>query len=183
LVALVGAACNSLDDSQSSPTAAPPEQPAREADENLRFILEDGFETTYFAVHCRALGEDGSEIDGDSVTELPVGGGFSLECNLDRLPSRSATDVLSAANEPWCALGVLRSFATGGDERLGITLVSSPDSPSPTLVATREGEPITLQLASAFGAPLWPVWLVTSYDVVDLARAEQGKLCDEVFEI
>ena len=162
---------------------AAPEQPDPESDENLRFILEDGFETTYFAVHCSAKGDDGSEIDGDSVTELPVGGGFILECYLDRLPSRSATDVLSAANEPWCALGELRSFATGGDERLGITLVSPPDSPSPTLIATREGEPITLQLASAFGAPLWPVWLVTSYDVVDLARAEQGKICDEVFEL
>jgi hypothetical protein len=112
-----------------------------------------------------------------------VGDGFRLECNLDRLPSRSATDVLSAADEPWCALGELRSFRTGGDERLTIVLVSPPDSPSPTLIATREGEPITLQLASAFGAPLWPVWLVTSYDVVEVARSERGKICDEVFEL
>lgn len=164
--------------------AAPaPEALDPTSDANLRFILEDGFETTYFAVHCSALGEDGSEIDGDTVTELPVGGGFILQCNLDGLPSRSATDVLSEVDEPWCALGELLSFTTGGDERLSITLVSPPDSPSPTLIATREGEPITLQLASAFGAPLWPVWLVTSYDVVEVARAEQGKICDEVFQL
>lgn len=150
-------------------------------DENLRFILEDGFETTYFAVHCSALGEDGTEIDGDTVTELPVGGGFILQCNLDSLPSRSTTDVLSAADEPWCALGELTSFETGGDDRLEITLVSPPDSPSPTLIARRDGEPISLQLASAFGAPLWPVWLVTTYDATEVARAQQGKLCDEVF--
>jgi len=163
--------------------AGAPEPSDPTSDENLRFILEDGFQTTYFAIHCSATGEDGTEIDGDSVTELPVGGGYILECELDRLPSRSATDVLSAADEPWCALGELRSFATGGDERLSIVLSSPPDSPSPTLVATRRGEPITVQQASAFGALLWPVWLVTSYDAVDLARAEPGKICDEVFEL
>jgi hypothetical protein len=178
-----GAAAEAPAEPADGEGAAAPEESDPANDENLRFILEDGFETTYFAVHCSAIGDNGTEIDGDSVTELPVGGGFRLECNLDRLPSLSATDVLSAANEPWCALGELRSFATGGDERLGIVLVSPPDSPSPTLIATREGEPIALQLASAFGAPLWPVWLVTSYDVVDLARAEQGKICDAVFEL
>jgi hypothetical protein len=181
--AVDGAAAESPADPAEGEEVAAPEEIDPESDENLRFILEDGFETTYFAVHCSAIGEDGTEIDGDSVTELPVGGGFILECILDRLPSRSATDVLSAADEPWCALGELRSFATGGDERLGIVLVSAPDSPSPTLIATREGDPITLQLASAFGAPLWPVWLVTSYDVVEVARAEQGKICDAVFEL
>ncbi len=190
VVALAGAACSSLDEGSQQDAgviagedaAAPPEVDAN-TDENLRFILEDGFQTTYFAVHCGAIGEDGSEIDGDTVTELPVGGGFILECTLDRFPSRSATDVLSSANEPWCALGELLSFTTGGDERLAIVLVTPPDSPSPTLIATRQGEPITLQVASAFGAPVWPVWLVTSYDVVLVARAEQGKLCDEVFEL
>jgi hypothetical protein len=159
---------------------AEPEALDPTSDENLAFILEDGFETTYFAVHCSAIGEDGSEIDGDTVTELPVGGGYVLECNLDSLPSRATTDVLSAADEPWCALGELQSFETDGDERLDIVLVSPPDSPSPTLIATSD-DPITLQLASAFGAPLWPVWLVTNYDAVAVARAEQGKLCDEVF--
>ena len=163
--------------------AAAPEQPEFDPseDENLRFILEDGFETTYFSVHCSALGDDGTEIDGDTVTELPVGGGFILQCNLDRLPSRAATDVLSATDEPWCALGELQSFETGGDERLDIVLVSQPDDPSPTLIATHTGDPITLQQASAFGAPLWPVWLVTNYDAVEVARAEQGKICDQVF--
>jgi hypothetical protein len=151
------------------------------ADENLDFILQDGFETTYFSVHCSAIGEDGTEIDGDTVTELPVGGGFVLECRLDRFPSRATTDVLSAANEPWCALGELTDFGTGGDERLTITLASPPDSPSPLLVATREGEPINLEQASVFGAPLWPVWLVAGYDVNELARAQRGKICDEVF--
>ena len=99
------------------------------------------------------------------------------------MTSRSTTDVLSAADEPWCALGELVSFETGGDERLDITLVSPPDSPSPTLIATREGEPINLQLASAFGAPLWPIWLVTSYDAIEVARAQPGLVCDEVFEL
>lgn len=151
-------------------------------DENLVFILEDGFETTYFSVHCAAIGEDGTEIDGDTATELPVGGGYVVRCELDRLPSRATTDLLSAASEPWCALGELQSSEAGGDERLRIMLVSPPDSPSPTLLATSD-EPITLQQASAFGAPLWPIWLVTRYDAVAVARAEQGKICDEVFEL
>src|SRR5690606_32667212 len=78
-------------------------------DENLVFILEDGFETTYFSVHCAAIGADGTEIDGDTATELPVGGGYVVRCELDRLPSRATTDLLSAASEPWCALGELQS--------------------------------------------------------------------------
>jgi hypothetical protein len=170
---------NGSDGAEPSSGEAPAE-PNPTTDENLAFILKDGFETTYFAVHCTAISEDGSEIDGDTVTELPVGGGYLLECNIDGLPSRATTDVLSAADEPWCALGELLSFETGGDERLDIELVSPPDSPSPALIATSD-TPITLQLASAFGAPLWPVWLVTSYDAVQVARAEQGKLCDQVF--
>jgi hypothetical protein len=164
----------------SGQDAGAPEPTDPTLDENLSFILEDGFETTYFAVHCSAIGDDGSVIDGDTVQELPVGGGYTLECNIDSLPSRATTDVLSAADEPWCALGELQTFRTDGDERLDIVLSSPPDSPSPTLIAT-SAEPITLQLASAFGAALWPVWLVTNYDAVEVARAEQGKLCDEVF--
>ena len=153
------------------------------SDEDLRFILEDGFQTTYFAIHCSAVADDGTVVDGDTVTELPVGDGYSLECVLDRLPSRAAIDVLSAANEPWCALGELQSFEPGGDERLGIVLVSPPDSPSPTLVATHDDGRITVPLAAVFGAPVWPVWLVTSYDVTELAPAQSGKLCAEVFEL
>jgi hypothetical protein len=151
-------------------------------DENLVFILQDGFQTTYFVSDCRSIAEDGTVVEAaTNGGALPVGGGFTLECNLESFPSRATTDVLSASNEPWCAFGELQSFQTGGDERLTATVVTPPDVAPATLIATVEGEPIRLTQAAVFGALVWPVWIEASYDVSEVARAEQGRLCDEIF--
>lgn len=170
---LLGTACGS---DTSSPPAIAPSQ-----DENLAFIQQDGFQTTYFALDCRSLADDGSVIDGATNAALPVGGGHTLECSLERFPSRATTDVLSAANEPWCALGELTSYQSGGDDRLTITIATPPDVAPATLIGEHEGEAISVTLASAFGGRLWPLWIEASYAVVGFARAEPGKVCDQVF--
>jgi hypothetical protein len=152
-------------------------------DENLVFIREDGFQTTYFALDCRSLAEDGSSIDGATTSALPVGGGHTLECTLERFPNRATTDVLSAANEPWCALGELQSYRSGGDDRLTISIATEPDVAPAILTARHPGEEILVAQAAAFGGRLWPLWIEASYDVVELARAQPGKICDQIFEL
>ena len=162
--------------------AGPPPVTDPNVDENLVFIQEDGFQTTFFVQDCRSLGDDGSiieaPIDGGA---LPVGGGFRLECSLERLPSRATTDVLSASDEPWCALGELESYEPGGDERLTISIVTPPDVSPAILIGTREGEAVEIQPAAAFGALVWPLWIEATYDVNEVAPAQQGLLCDQVF--
>jgi hypothetical protein len=174
---LLGTACGASESPATEPGTAPSQ------DENLAFILQDGFQTTYFALDCRSIADDGSVIEGASSGALPVGGGHTLECSLERFPSRATTDVLSVSNEPWCALGELTSYQSGGDDRLMITIATPPDVAPATLIGTHEGGEISVALASAFGGRLWPLWIEASYDVVQLARAEPGKICDQVFEL
>ncbi|HTV24855.1 MAG TPA: hypothetical protein VMG12_39450 [Polyangiaceae bacterium] len=151
-------------------------------DENLVFIQQDGFQTTFFALDCRSIGDDGTIVEAttDGAT-LPVGGGFTLECTLERFPLRATTDVLSASDEPWCAVGELDVYAPGGDDRLTVTIATEPGVSPAILIGTREGEPIELEQATLFGGRLWPLWIDAHYDVNEVARAESGKLCDEVF--
>jgi hypothetical protein len=165
---------------EAGDAGAPPETDPS-LDENLVFIEQDGFQTTYFALDCRSIAKDGSVIDGAPNAALLVGGGRTLECNLERFPSRAATDVLSAANEPWCVLGELQSYESGGDDRLTITIATSPDVAPARLIGTRDGEEVSVMQAAAFGGRLWPLWIDAFYDVIELARAEQGKTCDQVF--
>jgi hypothetical protein len=167
--------------SGETPDAGAPPSTDPSVDENLVFIQEDGFQTTYFALDCRSLAEDGSSIDGATNTALPVDGGYTLECSIERFPSRATTNLVSAANEVWCALGELTSYEPGGDDRLTITIVTPPDVAPATLIATRDGEENSLAQATVFGSRIWPLWIEASYDVVDLARAEQGKTCDQSF--
>jgi len=165
----------------SSPGDPPTADPS--VDENLVFIQQDGFRTTYFVSDCRSIGEDGSSIEGTTGGTLPVGGGRVLECRLENLPSRATTDVLSASDEPWCALGELGAYEPGGDPRLTITILTPPDVSPAILVATHDGETINLTQAAIFGAPIWPLWIEAAYDVNQVAPAEQGKLCDQIFGI
>src|SRR5690606_14474497 len=135
-------------------------------------ILEDGFQTNWFVSECRSLGEDGSIIEPAEGGTLPVGGGFILECRLEQFPSRATTDVLSTLDERWCALGELFSYQPGGDDRLSIDIVTPPDVSPAVLIARREGEPIELAQAAAFGALVWPLWIESSYDVNQVSPAE-----------
>jgi len=160
--------------------ALPPTDP--NTDENLVFIQQDGFSTTYFALECHSIAEDGTVIEAaDNGGSLPVGGGTILQCSLEVLPSRATTGVLSTRDEQWCALGELQTYVGGGDERLIISVVTPPDVSPAFIIATREGEPINLVQAAAFGALVWPVWIETVYDVNEVAPAEPGRLCDETF--
>jgi hypothetical protein len=176
-----GEAGNAGDPGSGPPGGPPTSDP--NVDENLVFIQQDGFRTTYFVSGCRSIGEDGSSIEGTAGGTLPVGGGRVLECRLENLPSRATTDVLSASDEPWCALGQLGAYEPGGDPRLSITIVTPPDVSPAILVATHDGETFDLTQAVFFGAAIWPLWIEAAYDVDQVAPAEQGKLCDEIFGI
>src|SRR5690349_22076983 len=50
---------------------------AQELDVDLQFVLDNGFESFFFAQTCRSIGPDGDVIEGE---ELPVGNGRVLEC-------------------------------------------------------------------------------------------------------
>jgi hypothetical protein len=122
---LLGTACGALDGTRATKTVAGPgaegdgfsdssspippaaadsaaqqdTDPSR--DENLVFIQQDGFQTTYFALDCRSIAEDGSVIDGATNSPLPVGGGHTLECHLERFPSRATTRASAFGTRLW----------------------------------------------------------------------------------
>jgi hypothetical protein len=148
-------------------------------DDNVVFIQQDGFQTTYFAQECRSIGEDGSVIEGEP---LPVGDGNALECITSTIGALATTDFLSSIDERWCALGALDTFSTGGDPALVIQVVDSPDDAPWTLVGVHEGEPIEIGRVAVFGgATAWPLWVDTHYAVIDVVPNPTGQLCDALF--
>ena len=148
-------------------------------DDNVVFIQQDGFQTTYFAQECRSIGEDGSVIEGEP---LPVGNGRVLECVTSEIGALATTDFLSSIDERWCALGALDTFSTGGDPELDVQVADSPDDSPWTLVGSHEGEPIEIGRVAVFGgATAWPLWVDTHYAVIDVAPNPTGQLCDTLF--
>jgi hypothetical protein len=148
-------------------------------DENVVFIQQDGFQTTYFAVDCRSLGADGSVIEG--VDPLPVGGGSVLECVTGAIGALATQDFLSSTDERWCALGAIDTATPSGDPRLLVEIADAPDDAPWTLLGTVEGEPIELGTVSVFGATAWPLWVETHYAVIEVAPNPTGQLCDLAF--
>jgi hypothetical protein len=166
------------------PDAGVTEAPADAAvdpalDDNVVFIQQDGFQTTYFAQECRSLGEDGSVIEGEP---LPVGDGRVLECVTSVIGALATTDFLSSIDERWCALGALDTFSAGGDPSLDVRVADAPDDSPWTLVGSHEGEPIEIGRVAVFGgATAWPLWADTHYAVIDVAPNPTGQLCDALF--
>lgn len=159
---------------------APPDAAVDPAlDDNVVFIQQDGFQTTYFAQECRSIAEDGSVIEGEP---LPVGGGNILECLTSVIGALGTTDFLASTDERWCALGTIDTFSAGGDPSLQIQVADSPDDSPWTLVGTHEGEPIEIGRVAVFGgATAWPLWVDTHYAVLDVAPNPTGQLCDTLF--
>ena len=148
-------------------------------DDNVVFIQQDGFQTTYFAQECRSIAEDGSVLEGEP---LPVGGGNLLECVTSIIGALATTDFLASTDERWCALGAIDTFSAGGDPSLDIQVADSPEDSPWTLIATHEGEPIEMGRVAVFGgATAWPLWVDTHYAVIEVAPNPTGQLCDTLF--
>jgi hypothetical protein len=156
-------------------------QEAPPVDEDLQFLLDNGFESFIFAQTCRSVGAAGDVIEGEP---LPVGGGRQLECETDPVGFLQAIDTLSSTGERFCALGQV-STITGSspDSRLSVNVVSTPDGAPWTLVGTHDGEEISIARVSAFGGLAWPLIADVVFDVTDVQPNPAGQLCDDVFGI
>jgi hypothetical protein len=130
----------------------------------------------HFAVACRSLGADGSlVVEGP----LPAGAGCSLQCETERLRRQATQLVLSSTNQLFCVLDEMDSFGAGGDERLQLSLGSTPANEPWGLAGSRSGEPVTIEKVVALGASAWPVWVEAHYGVVSIVPNPQGSLFDE----
>jgi hypothetical protein len=157
------------------------EQPGAELDEELQFLLDNGFETFFFAQTCRSIGPDGDVIEGDS---LPVGNGRELECETAPVTFLQAIDASSSTGERFCALGQLSSVSGENiDKRLSVDVVSIPDGAPWVLVGTSE-EAITIGRVGGFaGGTAFPLAADALFDVIDLQPNPTGDLCEIVFDL
>lgn len=172
----------------SSPAAAPvmvsPLTPldlsAPALDPDLAFLAQDGFESIHFAVSCRSVAADGSSVDEGP---LPVGAGRSLQCETAPLRQQATQLVLSSTNALFCVLGAMDSFSAGGDDRLQLSLMGTPEGAPWALIGTRDGAPIDVDRVVALGGSAWPVWVEAHYGIVSIVPNPQGLLCDDVFSL
>ncbi len=156
-------------------------QEAPPLDENLQFLLDNGFESLFFAQTCRSIGADGDVIDGEP---LPVGGGRQLECETVSLGHLQTIDTLASTGERFCALGQVASIAADGDPRLAVSVASSPDGAPWVLIGTHDGEEISIgRITGPGGGTAWPLWADVIFDVTEVRPNPTAQLCDEVFEL
>lgn len=168
--------------SPMTPSAMPPLVPLDLADPaldpDLAFLAQDGFESLHFAVRCRSVGADGSSVEEGA---LPVGAGRTLQCETESLRRQATQLVLSSTNELFCVLGTMDSLGAGGDDRLEVSLVSTPEGAPWTLSGTRQGEPIGIERVVALGGSTWPLWVEAHYGITSIVPHPEGQLCDAVF--
>ena len=155
-------------------------QEAPPLDEDLQFLLDNGFESFFFAQTCRSIGPDGDVIEGDT---LPVGGGRVLECETAVVNHLQAIDTLSSTGERFCALGQVASIeGENVDPRLSVTVESSPDGSPWTLIGTHDGDPITIGKVTGFGGgTAFPLAADVVFDVIELQPNPTGGLCEPLF--
>lgn len=154
-------------------------QEAPPLDEDLQFLLDNGFESFIFAQTCRSVGDDGSVID---VEPLPVGNGRHLECETEPARLLQTIDTLSSTGERFCAIGQVVSVTGGGDDRLSVSVVSTPDGGPWSLLGTREGEEITIsRVTGPGGGTAFPLIADAIFDVFDIQPNPDALLCDQVF--
>jgi hypothetical protein len=154
-------------------------QEAPPLDEDLQFLLDNGFESFIFAQTCRSVGAAGDVIDGEP---LPVGGGRQLECETDPVGFLQTIDTLTSTGERFCALGQVSSITgSSPDSRLAVNVVSTPDGAPWSLVGTHDGDEISIGRVSAFGGFAWPLIAEVVFDVVDVQPNPTAQLCDDVF--
>jgi hypothetical protein len=151
-------------------------------DEELQFLLDNGFETFFFAQTCRSVGAGGDVIEGEP---LPVGGGRQLECETDPVGFLQAIDTLSSTGERFCALGQIATITgSSPDSRLSVNVVDTPDGAPWSLVGTSaDGQEISIGRVSAFGGFAFPLIAEVLVDVVEVRPNPTAQLCDDVFGI
>lgn len=150
-------------------------------DEELQFILDNGFESFFFAQTCRSIGPDGDVIEGES---LPVGNGRELECETFPVTHLQAVDVSSSTGERFCALGQLSSVSGENiDPRLSVSVVSTPDG-GPWVLAGTSEEEITIGRVTGFGGgTAFPLAADALFDVIDVQPNPTGGFCTDLFGI
>jgi hypothetical protein len=148
-------------------------------DEDIQFLLDNGFESFFFAQTCRSIGPDGDVID---VEPLPVGGGRELECETATVTHLQAIDALSSTGELFCALGQLSSFSGENvDPRLSVSVASAPDGAPWTLVGTSDQE-ITISKVSGFGGgTAFPLAADALFDVIEVQPNPTAQFCSALF--
>lgn len=147
-----------------------------EEDPILKFAKENGFGGIDLAPDCVSVIDGGPTLDGEGVSELPVGGGRRLECSID-VQRTVAKFILDSNDEPWCQLGQQTDFLTRAlDDRLSVSVESAPASGPWSVVATHDGDEITVIRASN----IWPLGVESNYDTIDLQPA-LGRTCEQVF--
>jgi len=155
-------------------------QEAPPLDEDLQFLVDNGFESFFFAQTCRSIGPDGDVIEGDS---LPVGGGRVLECQTAVVTHLQAIDALASTGERFCALGQVSSIeGENVDPRLSVSVVDAPDGAPWTLIGTHDGDQITIGRVTGFGGgTAFPLAADAVFDVIDLQPNPSGGFCSELF--
>lgn len=150
-------------------------------DPDIAAIVQDGFTELQYAQRCRGINVDGSVIDGQSLTELPVGGGYSVECETNKLNAQATFEALSSKNEPWCFMGKLSSSTGKGATGATVTITSSNEGEVWTLLATRDGGQITIKKVTAFGALIWPLWAERYMGITDFKPNPDSRLYVQLF--
>ena len=169
LAALVAMAGQSM--AQELPTGDPTED-----DPLLKFAKDNPFDGIYFGDDCSSVSDGGGALDGGGVSSLPVGGGRRLECAISVAPlfTKFTPDSTGAQ---WCQLGQLNGFVTRAlDQRLVVVVESTPPDEPWSVVATHDGEEITIIRASGS----WPLAVEGKYATIDLQPA-LGRTCEQVF--
>jgi hypothetical protein len=154
-------------------------QEAPSLDEDLQFILDNGFETLFFAQSCRSIGPDGDVIEGES---LPVGNGRQLECETFPVTHLQAVDTSASTGERFCALGQLSSVSGENiDPRLSVSVASTPDGGPWVLIGTSDEE-ITIGRVTGFGGgTAFPLAADALFDVIDIQPNPTGGFCTDLF--
>lgn len=175
---------SAFEDAQGGMSSGDPTPTNPEDDPAIAFVKEYGFEGLNFPLECRSIGEDGSVVDGAGRDELPVGGGRHIECRVTSFSSQAATEFMSWAQERWCALGKYKSSVPGGDSRLNVRITIGPGPEGGTLLATHEGDAITIRKVDGFGGKAWPIWVKATYSVSTVQpRNAQMQSCEAQFGI
>jgi hypothetical protein len=161
------------------PVSAAVAQEAEPLDPEIQFVVDNGFESLFFAQTCRSVGPDGDVID---VEPLPVGGGRQLECETDVVSHLQALVILSSTNEPFCVLGQLSSFSGENvDPSLSVSVTSTPDGAPWTLVGTSEEEISISKVTGPGGGSAFPLAADALFDVIDVLPNPTGQFCPPLF--
>jgi len=153
---------------------------AQELDVDLQFVLDNGFESFFFAQTCRSIGPDGDVIEGE---ELPVGNGRVLECETFPVTHLQAIDVQASTGEFFCALGQVASIEGETiDPQLPVSVLSAPDGAPWVLQGTHDGGEIIIGRVTGFGGgTAFPLAADAIFDTIDLQPNPNFQLCTDLF--